>query len=136
MFRSLGNASHLASVEPLESRQMLSIAAVSIRAAAASTAEGVAASKAAAIVIERSGGDLASPLAVSFTLGGTADADDYASLPTDVVIPARARLLRIPVVAVDDAAAENPEQVVITLATSDAYAVVSNRRVATITIND
>jgi hypothetical protein len=136
MFRSLGNASHLASVEPLESRQILSIAAVSIRAAAASTAEGVAASKAAAIVIERSGGDLASPLAVSFTLGGTADADDYASLPTDVVIPARARLLRIPVVAVDDAAAENPEQVVITLATSDAYAVVSNRRVATITIND
>jgi hypothetical protein len=57
-------------IEPLEARTLMSLPVVGIKAATASTTEGFGAAKAAIVVIDRSGGNLAAPLTVDFTLGG------------------------------------------------------------------
>ena len=115
---------------------LLSVPTVGIRAATSSTTEGGGVARPAAIVIERSGGDLTLPLAVSFTLGGTASADDYLPVATNVVIPAKVKSLRVSIVSVDDALAEDVERVVVTLSPAESYAIASNRTAATIAIND
>jgi hypothetical protein len=123
-------------IEPLEARTLMSLPVVGIKAATASTTEGFGAAKAAIVVIDRSGGNLAAPLTVDFTLGGSATSGDYASISTSAVIPAGVKSVRIPVISTDDALAESSEQVSFTLAASDRYTVVEKRRAATVTIVD
>jgi hypothetical protein len=136
MLASARSSARDSAFESLESRVLLSTPVVSIRAATATTTEGFGPGKPAAILIERAGRDLSQPLSVSFTLGGNASEGDYASLATTAVIPAKAKSVRVPIVAVDDAFAEDSERVVVSLAASDLYAVNASRQAATITIVD
>jgi hypothetical protein len=79
-------------------------------------------------------GPTATPLMVTYTLGGTATAgSDYAPLPASVVIPAGSAGISITVVPIDDTLLEADETVVLALAAGAAY-VVGAASSATVTI--
>jgi glucose/arabinose dehydrogenase/chitodextrinase len=80
-------------------------------------------------------GSTTSPLAVTFSVGGTATSGDYASIGTSVTIPAGASSVSVTVTPVDDSAAEGSETVILTLSASSAYTV-GTPASATVTIAD
>jgi hypothetical protein len=70
----------------------------------------------AIFVVHRTGGDMASPLTVSYRIGGTAlNGVDYDKLPGQVTIAAQAETAEIVVNPVDDNLAEGTETVVMNL---------------------
>ena len=76
---------------------------------------------------------------VTYTVGGTATADaDYTALSGTVTITAGATTALIDVSVLDDALAESPESVIVTLtgATGDADVVLGTATEATVTISD
>ncbi|MBL8749663.1 MAG: alpha/beta hydrolase fold domain-containing protein [Planctomycetes bacterium] len=76
-----------------------------------------------AFTITRTGGTL-NPLAVTFTIGGTAaNGVDYQAIAGTAVIPAGAAWVRVPVTILDDALQEGPENVVLTIVPSATYVV-------------
>src|SRR5262249_12084964 len=75
-------------------------------------------------------------LIVNFTVGGTAtNGTDYTTIPTSVTIPAGTASAAVTVSPIDDLLAEASETVVLTLAASGDYRVVSPSA-ATVTILD
>ena len=93
--------------------------AVTISASPATATEGGAAGQ---FVVRRTG-STAAALTVNLTVGGTATAGDYATLPTTVVIPAGASSAAITVRPTDDTAVEPNETVVVTLKAGTGYTV-------------
>src|SRR5262249_36506024 len=86
--------------------------------------------------IQRSGGNLASPLSVSYTIGGTAtNGTDYSSIGTSITIPAGASSATITITPLPDAVSEGDESVTLTLSASPEY-VVGASSAATVTIHD
>ena len=99
-------------------------------AAAAETGPGVG-----VFTVTRSG-STAAPLAVNFTLSGTAsDGGDYEALATSVTIPAGAASVDLLVTPKSDDQTEGDETVVLTLAADAAY-LVGDPSTATVTIAD
>jgi subtilase family serine protease len=79
-------------------------------------------------------GNTDSDLVVRFSIGGTATGDrDYASLGGSVTIPAGLTSAGIPVLAIDDLAAEPTETVILTLSPDPAY-IISGSDTAVVTI--
>jgi subtilase family serine protease len=79
-------------------------------------------------------GNTDSDLVVRFSIGGTATGDrDYASLGGSVTIPAGLTSVGIPVLAIDDLAAEPTETVILTLSPDPAY-IISGSDTAVVTI--
>jgi hypothetical protein len=83
-------------------------------------------------------GSLISPLAVSFSVGGSAVAGfDYFALSSPVTIPAGSFTATIPVTVIDDLALEGNETVSVTLLATASYGVASpSNAVVTIVDND
>jgi hypothetical protein len=107
---------------------VLSVAATEAAAAESGPTRGV-------FTISRTG-NLAPELAVYFTMGGTAEAEnDYALPASPVTLPAGAGSTQILVLPVDDAVAEPLETVVLTLADRPEYALGGSSS-ATLTIAD
>ena len=124
--------------EALESRSLLAVPLLSIRASDASAAESTPKPNPGAILIERSGKDLSSAIDVSYSVGGTASSSDFTPLSGVATIPVGKRSVLIPITVVDDALAELSETVVITLLPADGYTLDSRpaKRMATVTIAD
>ncbi len=102
---------------------------VATRAAAAEP------STAGTFTVKRTG-STAAPLAVSYTMAGTATSDtDYTGLAGSVTIPARASSVAIAVNPVDDDTVEQAESVIVTVTAKSAYVVGTASR-ATVTIAD
>ncbi|MBL9134505.1 MAG: S8 family serine peptidase, partial [Verrucomicrobiales bacterium] len=79
---------------------------------------------------------LTSALTVQFTLSGTATSGaDYQVASTNVTFPANSGTVSLTITPVDDALAEGPETVVVTLAPGTGYAIGSPSS-ATVTLND
>lgn len=71
-------------------------------------------------------GDIATNLTVTYTLSGTAtNGGDYAALPGSATIPAGQTSVAVAVAPVDDGDLETAETVILTLAASPAYSIVS-----------
>lgn len=89
-----------------------------------------------AFTITRSGAEVASPLTVSLSVGGTAsNGQDYAVLPINVTIAAGAATASLTVTPVDDTEIEGSETVQIQLNSSSGY-VLGSPATATVTIVD
>ena len=93
--------------------------AVTISASPATATEGGGTGQ----FLVRRTGSTAAALTVNLTVGGTATAGDYATLPTTVVIPAGASSAAITVRPTDDTAVEPNETVVVTLKAGTGYTV-------------
>jgi hypothetical protein len=85
--------------------------------------------------VNRTGSTMA-PLAVSYTVGGTAGGSDYVTLPGTVVIPAGSSSTIITVTPNDDALTEGNETVVVTLAADAALYTIGTPGSATVTIGN
>lgn len=105
---------------------------VTVTATDANAAE--AGQDAGVFTITRSGSTTA-PLAVQYTLGGTASAADYTSIGTSVTIPAGAVSATVTVRPVDDSIVELAETVSMILVTDAAY-IIGVPSAATVTILD
>lgn len=81
-------------------------------------------------------GSTSEPLTVNYTLSGTAsNGEDYTEMSGTVVIPANESSVDVVVTPIDDSVAELTETVILTLATSENYAVASPSS-ATVVIAD
>ncbi|HYD01570.1 MAG TPA: CARDB domain-containing protein, partial [Phycisphaerales bacterium] len=83
-------------------------------------------------------GSTASDLVVNYTIGGTADGDDYndEAFTGSVTIPAGQSFVLISVPVLNDAAAENDETLVLTISADGNYTVSGTQGSATVTIAD
>jgi len=105
---------------------------------AASTPQATEAGPVAGAFTFTRSGDSTEPLAVHYTVAGTAVAgNDYVSLPGTVTIEAGSSMAIVSVIPIDDAAYESNESVVLTLAADAAYGIGSpNAGTVTVVSND
>ncbi len=105
---------------------------------AATEKDGGALSARGVFTITRKGGSTALPLAVNYSVAGTATAgDDYAALSGTAVIPAGAKSVIIVVNPIDDIITEPAETVIVTLNADASYRLGKEKeRTATVTIAD
>jgi PKD repeat protein len=81
-------------------------------------------------------GSTAAPLAVTYTIGGTAtNVTDYTQIATTLTIAAGSGSASIPIQPIDDTLLEGPETVILTLSSSDVYNI-GSPDTATVTIAD
>ncbi len=85
--------------------------------------------------ISRSG-STAAPLAVSFTLTGSATAGDYSGVPAGLSFAAGEATKLVTMSPVDDAQVEGPEQAIFTLVAGAGYTIDATRASGTVTIAD
>jgi hypothetical protein len=76
------------------------------------------------------------PLAISYTLGGTASAADYTGLPASISFAAGESTKLIQITPVDDTLVEGSEQLSITISASSVYTIDSARASSSINIAD
>jgi hypothetical protein len=88
-----------------------------------------------AFVVSRTGA-ITTPLAVNFSLSGTAEMADFQSPGTSVVIPAGTNAVAVPVLPVNDSAPEGNETVVLTLEPGTGYAVASPNNATLVLVDD
>ncbi len=109
---------------------MVSVAASGAAAAEAGQAPG-------SFTLTRSGGTLGQALTVSFSLGGTATAADYApSLGSTITFASNQTSVVLTITPVDDTLVEGPETLVLNLAPGSAYAIGTGSATVTIADND
>lgn len=88
--------------------------------------------------ISRTGGNTASALSVTYTIGGSATAGtDYTTLTGTATIPAGLTFVDVPVTVINDLITEGAETVIATLSAANTYRFgVEATRTATVTINN
>ena len=120
--------------EPLERRTLFAVATVDVSVPAVGASEtGPVDSY---VTLTRTGGDITVPLAVSFTLAGSAtNGVDYETIGTQATIPAGASWTHVPVHVIPDTLAELSEVVLLRLTAAPGYAL-GQRTSASVIIRD
>jgi uncharacterized protein (TIGR03437 family) len=91
----------------------------------------------ATFTITRSGGNLATPLTVNYTIGGTAiNGTDYDTITASVTIPANAASATVVIKPKDDTQVEGNETVVLTLSGNNNTYIIGSPNTATVTVAD